>query len=43
MTVQLPGSDTWLTIAQGAEFNVAANAEFNVKIAQPCAYLCYYG
>ena len=43
MTVQLPGSDAWQTIAQGAEFNVVANVEFNVKIAQPCAYLCYYG
>ena len=43
MTVQLPGSDTWQIIVQGAEFNVTANAEFNVKVAQPCAYLCYYG
>lgn len=43
MSVKLPGSDDWQTYPQGTEFNVAANVEFNVKIAEPCAYLCYYG
>ena len=42
MTVKLPGEEAWQEIKQGNEFHVDAGVEFNVKIAEHCAYLCYY-
>ncbi|MBN3564659.1 pyrimidine/purine nucleoside phosphorylase [Aliamphritea spongicola] len=42
LVVKLPGSDEWQTFASGSEFNVAANQSFDVKVAAPTAYLCYY-
>ena len=42
MTVKLPGKDTWEEIVQGNAFDVEACVEFNVKIEEHCAYLCYY-
>ncbi|GGK64318.1 pyrimidine/purine nucleoside phosphorylase [Amphritea balenae] len=42
LVVKLPGSDEWQSFVAGTEFNVAANQKFQVKVAQPAAYLCYY-
>ncbi|MBQ0756699.1 MAG: pyrimidine/purine nucleoside phosphorylase [Amphritea sp.] len=42
LVVKLPGSDEWLSFPSGTEFNVAANQSFQLKVAQPTAYLCFY-
>jgi uncharacterized protein YaiE (UPF0345 family) len=42
LVVKLPGSDEWLSFPGGTEFNVAANQSFQLKVAQPTAYLCFY-
>ena len=42
LVVQLPGAEEWQSFPAGTEFNVAADVEFNVKVATPTAYLCYY-
>jgi uncharacterized protein YaiE (UPF0345 family) len=42
LVVQLPNTQEWLSFPAGTEFNVDANVEFNVKVATPTAYLCYY-
>ncbi|MEH6576030.1 MAG: pyrimidine/purine nucleoside phosphorylase [Amphritea sp.] len=42
LVVKLPGSEEWLSFPAGSEFNVDANQSFQVKVAQPTAYLCYY-
>lgn len=42
LVVKLPNTTEWLSFPAGTEFNVAANVEFNVKVATPTAYLCYY-
>lgn len=42
MSVKLPSKDTWEEIVQGNAFHVEAGVEFNVKIEEHCAYLCYY-
>ncbi len=39
----LPGSDSPQTFRAGAQFTVAANQSFQVKVIQPTAYLCFYG
>ena len=42
MDVKLPGSDEFVTIAQGESFNVDANVKFQVKVAGDTAYFCTY-
>lgn len=42
LTVKLPDADDWQTFASGASFIVAANAKFQLKVAQDTAYLCTY-
>lgn len=42
LVVRLPGSDTWTAFPAGTEFNVAAGTAFDLKVATPTAYLCYY-
>lgn len=42
LTVQLPGSSEWQTYSDGAQFKVAANEKFQVKVAVETAYLCTY-
>ncbi len=42
LVVKLPSSDEWLSFPSGTEFNVAANQSFQLKVAQPTAYLCFY-
>lgn len=43
MHVKLPGSDSFANFAAGEEFNVPANAKFQVKVDEATAYLCFYG
>lgn len=43
MRVLLAGEESWHTVLAGEEFEVAANSAFQAKIAQPTAYLCFYG
>lgn len=42
LTVKLPGSEGWTTYSEGQQFEVAANAAFNVKVETETAYLCTY-
>lgn len=43
MVVKLPGSDEWLTYAEGESYEVAANAKFSLKIPESGAdYCCSY-
>ena len=43
LVVKLPESEEWQAFPGGTEFKVAANQSFLVKVAQPTAYLCFYG
>lgn len=42
LVVKLPGSDEWQSFPTGTEFRVAANQSFDLKVAEPTAYLCFY-
>lgn len=42
LTVKLPTSENWQTFNPGESFEIAANAEFQVKVAVQTAYLCTY-
>ncbi len=42
LTVKLPGSDEWITFAAGERFEVDTNQSFDLKVAEPTAYLCQY-
>ena len=42
LTVKLPDSDNWETFSAGSQFNVPANAKFQLKVAVDTAYLCEY-
>ncbi len=42
LTVRLPGSKDWKTFKAGAQFIVAANEKFQLKVAEETAYLCTY-
>ncbi|KEA52229.1 MULTISPECIES: pyrimidine/purine nucleoside phosphorylase [Mangrovibacter] len=42
LTVQLPGESEWNTFGPGTQFNVPANSEFHLKVAEATAYLCRY-
>jgi uncharacterized protein YaiE (UPF0345 family) len=42
LEVRLPNTTEWQVFAAGTEFNVDANVTFDVKVAEPTAYLCYY-
>lgn len=42
LSVQLPGSESWQTYAQGETFTVEANQRFKVKASVETAYLCLY-
>ena len=43
LTVKLPGSEAWQTFEAGSQFEVGANASFQLKVAVDTAYLCLYG
>lgn len=42
LTVQLPGSEQWVTYGAGETFEVEANQKFGVKVESDTAYLCLY-
>lgn len=42
LTVKLPGTDTWVSFKSGENFQVPANAKFQLKVEQDTAYLCEY-
>jgi len=42
LQVKLPGETSYNSYPSGAEFNVAANTEFNVIVKEQTAYLCFY-
>ncbi len=42
MTVLLPGENDWRTIAEGEEFSVPKNSEFQVKVKKYVDYSCCY-
>jgi uncharacterized protein YaiE (UPF0345 family) len=42
LLVKLPEQQDWQAFPAGTEFNIAAGASFDLKIATPTAYLCYY-
>lgn len=42
LTVLLPGETEWKTFAAGEKFDVAANKEFQLKVAIDTAYFCTY-
>jgi uncharacterized protein YaiE (UPF0345 family) len=42
LTVQLPGSDEWISISGTGEFTVPGNAKFKLRIAQTTDYVCSY-
>jgi uncharacterized protein YaiE (UPF0345 family) len=43
LTVRLPNSDEWSTFEAGSSFDVPGDASFDLKVAEPTAYLCRYG
>jgi len=42
LTVKLPGKTEWEAYPAGTAFTVAKGEAFDVRIAQPSAYLCRY-
>ncbi len=43
LRIKLPAADDFETYPAGTEFRVPAGVEFQVVVAQPTAYLCFYG
>lgn len=42
LTVQLPGSDEWIAIQGGQDFDVPANTSFRLKITDATDYCCSF-
>ncbi len=42
LVVRLPGSDDWQAYPAGCQFEIEANQSFDVRVAAPTAYLCFY-
>ena len=42
LVVKLPGSEEFVSYPAGSQFEVAANQSFDLQVAVPTAYLCYY-
>lgn len=42
LTVKLPGSDEWTDYESGETFTVAANENFQLRVAEQTAYICRY-
>ncbi|GIO14233.1 UPF0345 protein [Cohnella xylanilytica] len=42
LTVQLPGSEDWISISGTGEFRVPENSKFKLKVAQTTDYVCSY-
>lgn len=42
LTIKREGDNDFATFKAGESFEVPANQEFQVKVAEPTAYLCHY-
>lgn len=42
LTVQLPGSEDWITVSGGDSFNVPAQSQFKLKVTAVADYCCSY-
>ena len=42
LTVQLPGSDEWVSVCGGQSFNVPGDAKFRLKVTAVTDYCCSY-
>lgn len=42
LVVRLPGSNEWQSYPAGSQFEIEANQSFEVRVAAPTAYLCFY-
>lgn len=42
LQVRLAGESSFTDYKSGTEFNVAANSQFDVKVLEQTAYLCFY-
>ncbi len=42
LVYRLEGSDEWITIKGGEQFNVPSNASFDLKVSQLADYCCSY-
>jgi len=43
LIVKLPGSNQFVSYPEGTEFNVPANAKFQLQVPVDTAYVCIYG
>ena len=43
LRIKLPDAECFESYPAGMEFRVPAGVEFQVKVAQPTAYVCFYG
>ena len=43
LTIKRPDDAEWTTFPAGESFPVPANVSFEVKVAEPTAYICRYG
>ena len=42
LEVQLPGSNEWISIEGGQDFNVPGNSVFKLRVIEPSDYCCHY-
>ncbi|MCK5827466.1 DUF1255 family protein, partial [Candidatus Bipolaricaulota bacterium] len=42
LTIKRPEDAEWITFPAGESFPVPANVSFDVKVAEPTAYICRY-
>ncbi len=42
MTVQLPGSEEWVTISGGQRFDVPGQSKFKLRVTEVVDYCCSY-
>ena len=42
LVVRFAGTEEWVAFPAGEEFSVEANSSFDLKVAAPTAYLCFY-
>ncbi|HSG61791.1 MAG TPA: pyrimidine/purine nucleoside phosphorylase [Pseudomonadales bacterium] len=42
LVVRFAGSEAWQAFPAGSEFSVEANSSFDLQVAAPTAYLCFY-
>lgn len=40
---KLAGSDTWVRCAAGGSFRVPGNSAFDMRVTEPCHYICHFG